>query len=126
MAATSGRAVWFCSGEPESEFGGHLRDQGFNPRYLTARLRFYRAFKDRWPVLADWFDEPLAERVGRLPGELSHQPSYPLSYRARRYLVYLVMHGYATLDYPCLLTTRHLKVVDTATTLGRDMVSTPW
>jgi integrase len=106
---------------PEAEFVAHLRDQGFNPQYLRARLRFYRAFKDRWPVLADWFGEPLAERVGRLPGELSHQPSYRLSYRARPYLVYLVLHGYATLDYPYLLTARHLKVVDTATTLGMGM-----
>ncbi|WP_433259708.1 tyrosine-type recombinase/integrase (plasmid) [Streptosporangium sp. CA-135522] len=63
----------------------------------------------------------MAERVGRLAGELSHQPSYPLSYRARPYLVYLVLQGYATLDYPYTLAAGHLKVADTATALGRDM-----
>lgn len=106
---------------PVAQYVDHLHDQGLHPQYLRARLRFYRAFIDRWPVLADWFDEPLVERVGRLPGELGHQPSYPLSFRARRYLIYLALHGYTTLDYPFTLAAGQLRVVDTAAALGIDM-----
>src|SRR5712691_1554701 len=71
--------------------------------------------------VAGWFDEPLVERVGRLPGELGHQPSYPLSFRARRYLIYLALHGYTTLDYPFTLAAGQLRVVGTAAALGIDM-----
>jgi hypothetical protein len=106
---------------PVGQYVDHLHGQGLHPQYLRARLRFYRAFKDRWPALADWFEEPLVERVGRLPGELGHQPSYPLSFGARRYLIYLALHGYTTLDYPFTLAASQLRVVDTAAALGIDM-----
>ncbi|MFI6910048.1 hypothetical protein ACIBKY_52950 [Nonomuraea sp. NPDC050394] len=106
---------------PAPEFVDHLRAQDLNPQVLKKKLRHDRRFRDRWPVLADWFDEPLIERVGRLPGEQSHKPSYPLSHQARPYLVYLTLHGYARLDYPYMLAAHHLKVVDTATALGLDL-----
>ncbi len=106
---------------PVGQYVDHLHGQGLHPQYLRARLRFYRAFKGRWPALAGWFDEPLVERVGRLPGELGHQPSYPLSFRARRYLIYLALHGYTTLDYPFTLAAGQLRVVGTAAALGIDM-----
>jgi hypothetical protein len=106
---------------PAAQYVDHLRGRGLHPQYLGARLRFYRAFKDRWPALADWFGQPLAERVGRLPGELGHQPSSPLSFRARRYLICLALHGYTTLGYPFTLAAGQLRVVDTAAALGIDM-----
>ncbi|MFG1709658.1 hypothetical protein ACFLIM_41400 [Nonomuraea sp. M3C6] len=80
---------------PEEQYVEHLRSQGLHPQYLSAKLRHYHAFKERWPVLADWFDAPLVERVGRLPGEPHHQPTHPLSFRARSYLIYLVEEAVA-------------------------------
>ncbi|MFI8093771.1 hypothetical protein ACIF9R_36615 [Streptomyces sp. NPDC086080] len=71
----------------------------FNHHYLNAKLRYYRAFRERWPDLANWFAEPLAERVGRLPGESFHRPSFPASHKARPYLTYLGLRGYAMFDY---------------------------
>ena len=106
---------------PVVQYVDHVHGQDLHPQYLRARLRFYRAFTDRWPSLADWFDEPLVERVGRLPGEPHHQPSYPLSFRARPYLIYLALHGYTTIDYPFTLAAGQLRVVDPAATMGIDM-----
>ncbi|MGW4965617.1 hypothetical protein ACWEPL_51065 [Nonomuraea sp. NPDC004186] len=106
---------------PAAQYVDHLHGLNLHPQYLGARLRSYQAFMDRWPSLADWFDEPLVERVGRLPGEPHHQASYPLSFRARPYLMYLALHGYTTLDYPFTLAAGQLRVVDTAMSLGIDM-----
>ena len=71
--------------------------------------------------MADWFEAPLVERVGRLPGETQKTASNPLSFRARRYLIYLALHGYTTLDYPFMLAAAQMRVVDTAAALGIDM-----
>jgi integrase len=106
---------------PEAHYVDHLRRQDLHPQYLNATLRNYRAFKDHWPSLADWFTEPLVERVGRLPGEPHHAPSYPLSFRARPYLLFLALHGYTTLDYPFTLAAGQLRVVDPAMAMGLDM-----
>jgi integrase len=106
---------------PAAQYVDHLHDLNLHPQYLRARLRSYQAFKDRRPSLAGWFDEPLVERVGRLPGEAHHQPSYPLWFRARPSLMYLALHDYTTLDYPFTLAAGQLRVVDTAMSLGIDM-----
>ncbi len=104
-----------------AQYVEHVHDQDLHPQYLKARLRYYRAFKDRWPSLVDWFTEPLAERVGRLPGESHNAASYPLSFRARPYLLFLALHGYTTLDYPFTLAAGQLRVVDPAAAMGIDM-----
>lgn len=96
-----------------------VRDRdSFNHHYLNAKLRYYRAFRERWPDLANWFAEPLAERVWRLPGESFHRPSFPSSHRARPYLTYLGLRGYATFDYRWMFAVGQLRVHDQAALAG--------
>jgi len=64
---------------------------------------------------------PLVERVGRLRGESFHHPSYPISFRARTYLVFLGLRGYATFDYPWLFAPGQINIVEPAETLGIDL-----
>lgn len=97
---------------------------GFNPHHLNAKLRYYRSFRDRWPDLAGWFAASLAERVGRLPGESFQRPSFPASHRARPYLMYLGLGGYATFDYPWMFAVGQLRVHDQAALLGLDLGTT--
>ena len=48
---------------PDREYVRFVAGQdGFNPHYLNAKLRYYRSFRDRWPDLAGWFAASLAER----------------------------------------------------------------
>ena len=47
----------------------------FNRRYRNAKRPLLPRVQAAWPNLADWFVAPLAERVGRLPGE--RQPARP-------------------------------------------------
>lgn len=106
---------------PEREYVEFVRGQSdFNHHYLNAKLRYHRTFRIRWPDLADWFAAPLIERVGRLPGESSH-PSSPVSHRARPYLTYLGLRGYATFDYPWMFAAGQLRVHDQAEFLGIDL-----
>ncbi len=94
---------------------GHL-----NRQYLNAKRRYYRAFRRQWPNLAEWFVAPLTERVGRLPGEQFRRPSYPVSFLARPYLMFLGLRGYTTFDYPWMLAIDQLRVTDQAVFLGLD------
>lgn len=84
---------------------------------LGFRSRFVRSYPD----LHLWFQKPLAERVGRLSGEDRNDPSYRVSYEARRYLLYVVLHGYARLDWEWLIAVHRLDILDLLTHLGRDM-----
>jgi len=107
---------------PDGEYESFVRAQdGFNRDYLNAKLRYHRAFRDRWPDLASWFAAPLVERVGRLPGEAEHTVSFPASHKARPYLTYLGLRGYATFDYPWMFATAQLRVHDQATLLGIEL-----
>ncbi len=107
---------------PDHEYVRFVRGQdGFNHHYLNAKLRYYRAFRERWPDLATWFAEPLAERVGRLPGESFHRPSFPASHKARPYLTYLGLRGYATFDYRWMFAVGQLRVHDQAVLAGIDL-----
>lgn len=106
---------------PDAHYVEYLHGLSLHPQYLGQRLRAYRAFRDRWPSLSDWFAEPLVNRVGRLPGESNLAPSYPLSFRARGYLLFLALRGYATLDYPFTLAAGQLRVVHLASAMGIDM-----
>ncbi|TWG07376.1 hypothetical protein FHX80_115881 [Streptomyces brevispora] len=106
---------------PEGQYVAAVRGQdSFNRQYLNAKLRYYRDFRTRWPDLEAWFAEPLAERAGRLPGESFHRPSFPTSHRARTYLTYLGLHGYATFDYRWMFAVGQLRVHDQAALLGID------
>jgi integrase len=110
---------------PDREYVTFVRGQvDFNHHYLNAKLRYYRAFRDRWPDLTAWFAEPLVERVGRLPGESFTRPSFPASHKARPYLTYLGLCGYATFDYPWMFAVGQLRVHDQAALLGMDLGTT--
>lgn len=110
---------------PEQEYVRFVRGQdGFNHHYLNAKLRYFRAFRERWPDLAAWFAEPLVERVGRLPGESFHCPSFPASHKARPYLTYLGLRGYATFDYRWMFAVGQLRVHDQAALAGIDLGTT--
>jgi len=60
--------------------------------------------------MTGWFAAPLAERVGRLPGEPHQAPSYPVSFHARPYLLFLALRGYITLDYPWMFRAQQLRI----------------
>jgi hypothetical protein len=79
------------------------------PRKEQARLLLCRTrFVQSYPNLSDWFSAPLPERVGRLYREDYNHASYPISYRARHYLIFLTLRGYASLDWDWLIATHAL------------------
>ncbi len=80
-----------------------------DPTRMRAWLLRCRAkFVQDYPSLDDWFSAPLTERVGRLYQEDYNHPCCPISYRARHYLTYLSLRGYATFDWEWLIATHHL------------------
>ena len=89
--------------------------------HVPGSRRHFRVFKAAWPKMAGWFAAPLAERVGRLPGETQKEASYPISFQARPYLVFLGLRGYLTLDYAWMLGAGQIRVDDAATAMGIDL-----
>src|SRR2546425_443753 len=73
----------------------YIRDERTMKFFLGTRARFVR----KYPDLRDWFQAPLVERVGRLYGELPGQRTNPISYKARGYLCFLALRGYAQFDW---------------------------
>jgi len=63
----------------------------------------------------------LAERVGRLYGEDRNELFSRVSYEARRYLLYLVLHGYARFDWEWLIAVYRLDILEILTHMGRDL-----
>jgi integrase len=106
---------------PAAEYVAYVRSQDIHPSYRNDKLRYYQAFVDRYPTLADWFAAPLVERVGRLPAEPHNRSSYPVSFCARPYLLFLAFRGYVTFDYPWMLGAGQLRVVDPAAAMGLDL-----
>ena len=106
---------------PEAEYLAFVRGQDIHPGYRNQKIRYYRAFKAAWPRMADWFAAPLAERVGRLPGEPHKQASYPVSFQARPYLVFLALRGYLTLNYAWMFGAGQIRIADAATVMGIDL-----
>jgi hypothetical protein len=74
---------------PESEYLDYVRGQDIHPGYRNQKIRYFRVFKAAWPKMAGWFGAPLVERVGRLPDETQKTASYPISFNARPYLLFL-------------------------------------
>jgi integrase len=106
---------------PETEYLAFLNGQDIHPGYRGSKLRRYRVFMDAWPSMTDWFAAPLVERVGRLPGEPHTAPSFPISFYARPYLLFLALRGYIAFDYPWMLGAGQLRVVDPAAEMGIDL-----
>jgi integrase len=106
---------------PPATYARFVAGQSVDPRYRRQKLAAARQFVARWPVLAEWFAAPLVERVGRRRGEDHRDVSFPLSYEARPYLVFLGLRGAATFDYPWLLAAGQLVVWTPAVELGLDL-----
>ena len=106
---------------PESEYLAFVCDQDIHPGYRNQKIRYFRVFKAAWPKMADWFAAPLAERVGRLPGQTQKKASYPVSFQARPYLVFLGLRGYLTLDYAWMFGAGQIRIDDAATAMGIDL-----
>ena len=70
-----------------------------NPRY---QLHAYTRFVALYPDLGDWFEAPLAERVGHLRG----QSTKTYSARARPYLYFLALRGYLRFDWEWVIAVR--------------------
>jgi len=98
-----------------------LTDQGsVDPRYLTLRVLHRQRFVDRYPDLNVWLSEPLAVRLGRLPGEPKAAMSSRVAYEARTYLVFLALTGRLSLDHDWLLALPYIGVWEHARALGLD------
>jgi integrase len=96
------------------------------PRKEQARLRLARTrFVQCYPSLPEWFSAPLIERVGRLYREDYNQSSHPISYRARHYLIFLALHGYASMDWDWLIATHKLGLEPFLPILGCPSVLLP-
>jgi integrase len=106
---------------PESEYLFHVRGQDIHPGYRNQKIRYYRAFKAAWPKMADWFTAPLVERVGRLPQERQKTASYPISFNARPYLVFLGLRSYVTFDYAWMFGAGQIRIDDDAAAIGIDL-----
>jgi integrase len=106
---------------PQAEYVGYLQGQDINRHYRNAKLRHYRNFMAAWRDMADWFDAPLVERVGRLPGEPHNAPSYPVSFYARPYIMFLALRGYIALDYAWMFGAEQLRITDAAAWMGIDL-----
>jgi integrase len=106
---------------PEWEYLSFVRGQDIHPGYRNQKIRHYRAFKAAWPKMAGWFTVPLVERVGRLPGQTQKTASYPVSFDARPYLVFLGLRGYVTFDYAWMFGAGQIRVDDAATAMGIDL-----
>ena len=66
-------------------------------------LQIRREFVEAYPDLRAWFQAPLAQRVGRLRNQPRSHFFGRVSYRARPYLYFLALHGYATFDWEWLI-----------------------
>ena len=106
---------------PESEYLSHVRGQDIHPGYRNQKIRYYRAFKAAWPRMAEWFAVPLVGRVGRMPQETQKTASYPISFDARPYLVFLGLRGYVTFDYAWMFGAGQIRIDDAATTMGIEL-----
>lgn len=105
----------------EQEWRAYVEKDGGNRQYRLMKERWRRQFVERWPVLASWYAEPLTARVGRLHAEAYQRPSFPVSFRARTYLIYLGLRGHTTFDYPWLFAPGQLGIVEPAAALGIDL-----
>lgn len=101
---SKGEIPWRFQHASAEEYAAFLqayaRERGYTrPRKEQARLLLCRTkFVQCYPDLSEWFSAPLIERVGRLYHEDYNRPSYPISYRARFYLIFVALRGYASMD----------------------------
>jgi integrase len=92
-----------------------------NPTEENDALKVARQFQGHYPDLQQWLAAPLVERIGRRYEEPWAHPSYPQSYRARSYLIFLAASGYMRLDWEWLLATPTFKTQRVYERLGCSM-----
>jgi integrase len=94
---------WQGHHAPEEVYQHFVDAYTTNHDYRIELLYERRRFIRRYPDLGEWFAAPLAERVGRLYQEPMHQATDLTNSRARIYLMFLAIHGYARFDWEWLL-----------------------
>ena len=90
----------------EKVFAAYLADMSVAAVWRQKQAARRRAFAARWPVLQDWFAEPLSIRVGSARGSSSER----ISLEGRLYLIYLSLHHGLRLDWPYLTAAATLRV----------------
>jgi integrase len=91
-----------------------------NARQIRHLMGCYGRFVRRYPDLADWFNAPLSERVGQLHGETGAACTCLASYKARGYLLFLGVAGYATFDWEWILAMTRIDIWKMLGRLGVD------
>jgi integrase len=92
------------------EYAAFVHTYARTPDSQYGMLHNYQLFVKQYPDLLDWFQAPLTERIGRLYGQTTPQSSFPLSCRARPYLMFLAVRGYARFDWDWLLAAHMLRI----------------
>jgi hypothetical protein len=105
----------------EQEYAAFVTTLAINSAYRRQRLAARRRFVAAYPDLTDWFDEPLARRVGRLSGQQRGTISDQGSYQARGYLLFLGLRGHARFDYAWMLAGGHFHTCELAARLGLEL-----
>jgi integrase len=106
---------------PAEEYAGFLRTYVKNEATLRAFLGARARFIHTYPDLSEWLRAPLAERVGRLRGAFANQFISPVSYKARGYLCFLGLCGYAQFDWEWLIAIPRLEIWHQFVRAGIDM-----
>src|SRR5207244_13098031 len=104
-----------CQHASAQEYTRFIQASTENLRQRRHLLGFRSRFVRSYPDLHLWFQKPLAERVGRLSGEDRDDLSYRVSYEARRYSFYLLLYGYARLDWAWLIAVSGVGFLDLLT-----------
>src|SRR5882757_10052486 len=88
---------------PQREYLGFIRAVSKRRGYAVREMAMVRRFTSRWPVLQDWFEEPLHVRVGAERFDRQEATDARITSDARPYLLYLALRGNLRFDYPWLL-----------------------
>lgn len=111
LSSDSNRAFAdICHHVSDEEYKTFVYQYTANKDMRHLLLRYHAQFVQRYPDLSEWFAAPLLERVGRIHGEAMTRPSFPESYQARSYLLYLAIRGHAQFDWEWLLAVGYLNL----------------
>jgi hypothetical protein len=97
------------------EYSAFLHEYTKTEANFNKLHRSHSRFTWKYPDLSKWFAAPLPERIGRLYGQGYNEsnknpPTNVVSFRARPYLVYLAIRGYARFDLEWILAMPVLRV----------------
>ena len=106
---------------PQREYEGFIRTVSKRRGYAAREMAMIRRFTNRWPVLQDWFKEPLHVRVGVERLDRREATDARITFGARPYLLYLALRGNVCFDYTWLLTAHMLYLPSKAAEMGMDI-----